>query len=97
MTQRCPCCKQIIPPARLFLGQPIKRRIYEFIAAHPEGVDRRRIIENVYADDINGGPEFANVISVHIKKMRPVLKDIGLTISSMRGRGSVYRLVEIGR
>jgi DNA-binding response OmpR family regulator len=95
--ERCPCCQQIIPPARIFETAPVKQRIYEFIARHPEGVTRDQILGSVWADDIDGGPEFGNIVSVHVEKMRPVLKRHGLTITaarSGRGGGGRYRLVE---
>jgi DNA-binding response OmpR family regulator len=88
----CPRCKQLIPPKDLFRSQPVKARIYEFIAAHPEGVTRQQILDRVWADDIDGGPEFANVVSVHVKAMRPILEREGVTITCARGRGATYRL-----
>lgn len=94
--ERCPCCQQIIPPTRMFEGKPVKQRIYDFIAKHPEGVTRDQILGSVWADDINGGPEFGNIVSVHVEKMRPVLKQHGLTITAAlcgRGGGGLYRLV----
>jgi DNA-binding response OmpR family regulator len=95
MSERCAHCGQVIPPKHLFDRQPIKRRIYEFVAAHPEGVTRQQIIDSVYADDIDGGPEFANVVSVHVKAMRPILEREGLTITCARGPGATYRLREL--
>src|SRR6516164_5920763 len=88
----CPRCKQLIPPKDLFRSQPVKARIYEFIAAHPEGVTRQQILDRVWADDIDGGPEFANVVSVHVKAMRPILEREGVTITCARGPGATYRL-----
>jgi DNA-binding response OmpR family regulator len=92
----CSSCGQVIPPRNLFRDQPVKRRIYEFIAAHREGVTRQQIMDHVWSDDIDGGPEFANVVSVHIKAMRPTLEHEGLTISCARGPGSTYRLEKAG-
>jgi DNA-binding response OmpR family regulator len=91
-TSFCPLCHQIIPPRNLFRDQPVKQRIYEFIAAHREGVTRRQIMDHVWADDPNGGPEFANVVSVHIKNMRPILEREGLTVTCARGPGATYRI-----
>ena len=89
---RCPHCLQVIPPKGLFRDQPIKKRIYEYLAAHPEGVTRQQILDRVWADDPDGGPEFANVVSVHVKHMRPILEREGLTISCAKGAGATYRL-----
>ena len=88
----CPCCKRAIPPKGLFSNQPVKKRIYEYLAAHPEGVTRQQILDRVWADDPDGGPEFANVVSVHVKHMRPILEREGLTISCAKGAGATYRL-----
>jgi DNA-binding response OmpR family regulator len=88
----CPSCGQPVPPKDLFRGQPVKRRIFEYIGAHPEGVTRQQILDHVWADDIDGGPEFANVVSVHIKRMRPILERESLTITCARGPGATYRL-----
>jgi DNA-binding response OmpR family regulator len=88
----CRQCGQVIPPQNLFRDQPVKQRIYEFIAAHPEGVTRRQIMDHVWAEDIDGGPEFANVVSVHIKRMRPILEREGVTIFCARGPGASYRI-----
>jgi DNA-binding response OmpR family regulator len=93
--KRCECCGQIIPPKQLFDGKPVKQRIYDYIAKHPEGVTREQILDFVWADDIDGGPEFKNIVSVHIEKMRPILIEIGLTITRSRGPGSTYRLVAV--
>jgi DNA-binding response OmpR family regulator len=88
----CPHCGQVVPPKGLFRAAPIKRRIYEYVAAHPAGVSRQQIFNHVWADDVDGGPEWMNVISVHVKGMRPVLAREGLTISCARGPGSTHRL-----
>jgi len=93
----CPCCRQIIPPKGLFRDQPVKARIYEFIATHPQGVTRRQIMDAVWANDPNGGPEFENVVSVHIKHMRPALEREGVTISCARGPGATYRVKKLMR
>ena len=95
MSERCSHCGQIIPPQFLFEHQPVKQRIYDFIAAHPEGVTRDQLMASVYADRIDGGPEWPVVISVHLNEMRPVLERKGLTITSMRGPGSKYRLTAL--
>jgi DNA-binding response OmpR family regulator len=88
--ERCSCCGQIIPP-KVTLPR-VKQRIYDYIARHPEGVSREQIIDAVYGHDPRGGPTTLNVVSVHVKKMRPMLKLHGVTITSPRGPGSTYRV-----
>jgi DNA-binding response OmpR family regulator len=92
----CPHCRQVIPPRNPFRDQPVKSRIYDYLVAHPEGVTRRQLMDAVWADDADGGPEFANVVSVHVKAMRPILAREGVTISCARGPGATYRLEKAG-
>ncbi len=92
----CECCGQIIPPAIGALdNMRVKKRIYECVARHPEGVSRSEIIESVYADDPDGGPEFANVISVHVARINKLIEREGVRIHSTRGPHAVYRLVAL--
>ena len=91
--KRCAHCGQIIPPKIIFGG--VKQRVYDFIAAHPEGVQRWQIMAAVYADDIDGGPESPNVICVHLNHMRKKLAEHGVQIHTRPGRGAVYRLVAL--
>jgi hypothetical protein len=89
----CPQCGQVIPPKKLFPHQPVKRRIYEYVARHPEGVSRRQIIDAVYANDPDGGPISESIISCHLFSMRPTLHAAGVNITSPRGRGGgCYKL-----
>jgi hypothetical protein len=87
--ERCKCCGQIIPPKIRFGGN--KQRIYECIAAHPEGVSPLQIVEHMYAHDPNGGPNTSNVIRVQISNMRKSdkLKAAGLKIVT---EGRLYYL-----
>jgi DNA-binding response OmpR family regulator len=93
----CPTCRQIVPPRDLFRDQPVKRRLYQFLLDHPEGVTRRQSMDAVWADDPNGGPEFENVISVHVHRMRPTLEREGVTITCARGPGATYRVKKLSR
>jgi N6-adenosine-specific RNA methylase IME4 len=76
----------------LFRDQPVKRRLYQCLLDHPEGATRRQLMDHVYADDPDGGPDCENVVAVHVKHMRPILEREGLTITSERGPGSHYRI-----
>lgn len=82
----CCCCGQVLPPKIKFAG-PVKQRIYDFVSRHPEGVNRFKIMEAVYADDPDGGPESHSTIGVHIMQMnRQTLAKHGLLIRSPSGR-----------
>lgn len=58
-----------------------------------KGLTRERIIQIIYADDFNGGPDEANVISNYIFKMRKKLKVVGITIKRGYSNGEGYSLV----
>ena len=96
MAKRCHCCGQIIPPKISALdNKRVKKRIYEFIARNPQGVSRAQIMDSAYADDIDGGPDGVNVISVHIAGINKLLEPEGVRIHSTRGPHAVYRVVAL--
>jgi hypothetical protein len=89
----CKCCGQLIPPALLFPNCPRRQRVYDFIARHPEGVSAQQVLDNVYADDVNGGPDSGNkVVHVFVWYINKVLKSKGLKISTSFGPSAVYTL-----
>lgn len=91
----CPTCNQIIPPPiGPFDHSPVKQRIFDFIARHPEGVTMPQLMDHVYALDPAGGPENPNVISAHLHGMRRTLAKTGITVSKTGGHGTKYRLVQ---
>lgn len=89
----CPCCKREMPP-NVELRGAVKQRIYDYIASR-HGVNRMQIMDAVYADDANGGPENLNVISVHICFINKQLRAMkaGVKIWCRGGPGSIYRIV----
>lgn len=91
----CKCCGQVIPPKMLFLNSPVKRRIYEFISKHPEGVARSQILDYVYRDDPDGGPSWPGIISVHLRIMRRVMAEMGITIHSSKGPAARYTVRQL--
>jgi hypothetical protein len=93
---KCCCCGQILPPKIKFTG-PVKQRIYDYVVRHHEGVNRFQIMEAVYADDPDGGPESHSTIGVHIMQMNnQVLRQHGFIIRSAPGRNaSGYRLIAL--
>jgi hypothetical protein len=91
----CPHCAQLIPPKLFFEGAPVKQRIYDYVAAHPEGVARTQLFDHIYADNVNGGPLHLGTISVHINRMNPVLARHGLIIRGSLGPGATFKLLPI--
>lgn len=69
-------------------------RIFKIVRGSPHGIEGRRLIDRVYADQRDGGPDFASrSVHVQICKMNGRLKAVGLQIkATARGRGGVYRL-----
>jgi len=86
----CPCCKQVVPP-RLFLPKMLQR-IYDCVSRHPAGVTRGQLMDDIYSDDPNGGPEGFSVISVHVMRLNKRLEQVDLRIKGTGGPGSVFRL-----
>jgi hypothetical protein len=74
----------------------VRQRIIDVIAARPDGITRAELLDVVYGDDIDGGPDNANTISVLIKHANEDLKPQGFRIEpTWRGRGARYRLIRI--
>jgi hypothetical protein len=63
----------------------VRQRIVNLIAARPDGITRGEIIATVYADDVDGGPDNANTISVLIKYANEELAAQGYHISPGAG------------
>jgi hypothetical protein len=74
----------------------VRQRIVDVIANRPDGVTRAELLDVVYADDVDGGPDNANTIAVLIKHANEDLKPQGFRIEpTWRGRGARYRLIRI--
>ena len=97
MVKVCECCGHPLPPYGVrgaLTG--VQLRIFDAIArAGQAGIPVRRIMEVVYADDVNGGPESMNIIAVVRKKMEPRLAAHGLQIKVRRGPGAVWKLEKL--
>ena len=50
----------------------------------------QQMMDTVYADDPNGGPESDNIISVQVNQMKKLLAPFGLSISGYKG----YSLID---
>jgi hypothetical protein len=93
----CSACRRPFPPDLVVHG-PVRQRIVDVIADRPDGITRGELLDLVYADDIDGGPDNPNTISVLIKHANAELAPQGYRIESMwRGPGARYRLVGVCR
>ena len=98
MTRRlrlCPTCRRPYPP-RLIVHGPVRQRIVNLVASRPDGITRGELLDLVYADEPNGGPDNPNTISVLIKHANEELVAQGFRIEpAWLGRGARYRLVRV--
>jgi hypothetical protein len=89
----CPACRRPFPPLLVVHG-PVRQRVVDLIANRPDGITRAELLDLVYADDPNGGPDTPNTISVLVKNANAELAALGYRIEpAWRGRGARYRLV----
>jgi len=82
------------PPLPFVTGAR-RRAMLEYVANHPEGVNCRQIMDHVYADDADGGPDTRQIISVMGRNINEQITRQGWRITSTGGPGSLYRLVQI--
>jgi hypothetical protein len=98
MSCLCPTCNRPMEATRApiegltsaVMG-PIERRIVEaLVRAYPRSITRDRMVDIVYADERDGGPDRAQVImSILMGRLRPKLVQFGWTIPKARsGKGS---------
>lgn len=90
----CPTCRR--PFARPVDVGGIKRQaMYDFIAAHPDGVTNKQIMDHVYQLEANGGPDNTNVVSVTVSAINKILagQKRDIRIRSRGGPGAIYKLV----
>jgi hypothetical protein len=93
----CPTCRRPFPPSLIVHG-PVRQRVVDLIANRPDGITRGELINLVYADDPNGGPDTPNTISVLVKDANKELAAQGYCIEpAWLGRGARYRLVRIAQ
>lgn len=91
----CPCCEQALPESADLLAvasraglSPTQGQIMALLARSPGvWVSTRRILETVYGDRADGGPDYASTcVRVQISLMRKKLAPYGLAIESGRNR-----------
>jgi hypothetical protein len=73
----------------------VRRRLVEIIANHPNGITRGELMNLLYADDADGGPDCAGTVSVLVLMANRQLRPQGWHIVSNRGPGARYRLDRI--
>ncbi len=94
-TKVCPHCGHPMPADEVTLMlTPRQRQLYEIVRdAGIAGISARDILDKMYADEPNGGPDTANIISVFAHHANVRLKPFGLEISARRGPWPMWKLV----
>jgi len=85
----CPCCKRPIS-LQIKVGGQKRQRLFDYIFAHSGGATSNQLMNLIYADDPDGGPENPNVISVMVSQINKKLKPLGYAIRGSGGPGSTY-------
>lgn len=101
MTRTCPCCGQPMhagrAPIEALEAAPLttaERRLVQALARiYPRSATKAHLIDVLYDDDPNGGPETASlVVAVHLSRLRKKLPSYGWAIPSNKaGRGNQAR------
>ncbi len=88
----CPTCQQPLPP-KLQVGGKRRQALLDYVLKHPHGVTRDQIMDHVWADDPNGGPDARTIISVMIRQINAKLRELGEPgmIRGARGAGAIYK------
>jgi hypothetical protein len=99
MTRRvhvCPACGRPFPPPLVVTGS-VRQKLVNIISARPDGIEIGDLVDQVYADDPDGGPVTApRSINVMVHRANAQLAAQGYQIKAMwLGRGARYRLVRI--
>jgi hypothetical protein len=101
MTRRahiCPTCQRPFPPALIVTGS-VRQKLVNIISHRPDGIPINELVDQVYADCIDGGPVTApRSVNVMIHKANKQLLPQGYQIEAMwLGRGARYRMIRIGQ
>lgn len=96
---KCPCCHGIglVEEEAPVPLTPIQQKIYDIVRSAKHGIDGPTLVNRVYADREDGGPEFASVC-VHMtimrmnKRLLPANIKIGATHRGVGGKFRVERL-----
>ncbi len=93
----CECCGHPLPDRHARLGLTRGQlRIFQIVEkAGTAGITRHDLMDKVYANDINGGPDSQNVLNVQKTKMNLRLLKHGLRIASTGGHYTLWRLEKI--
>lgn len=94
----CDCCGHPLPEYEVLMDFTAKQQQLFAIVhrAGRAGIMAEQIMGKLYADDRDGGPESANILSVMHQAMKPSLQKHGLKFHTRRGPQGAWRLEKIG-
>ena len=96
--RRCEACGHPTMPdgARAKLTR-IQRRMFDIIhRSGAAGISSPDLMALIYQERADGGPDSPNILAVQTAYMRVKLKPFGITISSTRGPGAVWKIEATG-
>jgi hypothetical protein len=79
-------------PPKLVVSGPVRQRLVDIIANRPNGTTGGELMDLVYADDIDGGPDCVGTVAALVFHANKQLAPQGYRITSSGGRGARYHL-----
>jgi hypothetical protein len=79
-------------PPKLMVSGPIRQRLVEVIANRPNGITSSELMDLVYADDVDGGPDCVGTVAALVFHVNKQLAPQGYRIISRGGPGARYHL-----
>src|SRR3954469_9602221 len=95
----CKCCGHPIVSDEIWVVlTPLQRRIFNIVKrAGTAGISGKDIMEDVYANTINGGPDSTNIIAVVANQANRRLEQFSLKIQGRRGPGGLFTIERLKR
>jgi hypothetical protein len=95
----CKCCGHPIVSDEIgIVLTPLQRRIFNIVKqSGSAGITGGEVMDIVYANTCDGGPESTNIIAVVAGHANKRLAQFNLKIQGRRGRGGVFTLQKISR
>lgn len=92
----CKRCGQLLSDEQIEVALTrTQRRMYRALLRSEDGLTCADLLDQIYADDPDGGPLESNIVGVMACRMRRAIAPFGLTITANGGRGSRYRLEKL--
>lgn len=95
----CKCCGHPLVSDEIgVVLTPLQRRIFNVVKqAGTAGISGSDIMDSVYANVRNGGPDSTNIIAVVAGQANKRLAQFNIRLTGRRGVGGVFRLEKIAK